>query len=113
MEPYNRFKPIRRYESIDDLNNRERQLLEMLCRGYTPQQVAAKWFRSPKTVAAIAVSLYEKLGIADHDRNSRADLVAWAAQRGYIAFNFPTSPPEQREALAPAANGPAVSPEGA
>lgn len=50
------------------LTLRERQILEMLCKGKTNQQIALDLKISPKTVESYLTKLYRKLEV--HNRSS-------------------------------------------
>ncbi|MBM3134767.1 MAG: response regulator transcription factor [Chloroflexi bacterium] len=63
-------------DSYQRLSPREQEVLKLLARGYTNQQVADQLYLSVKTVETYKARLMEKLGL-----RSRADIVRYALQR--------------------------------
>jgi two-component system response regulator NreC len=61
------------------LSRREREVLELVARGYTNQQVADRLSLSVKTVETHRARLVEKLGL-----RTRADLVRFALETGLL-----------------------------
>ncbi len=66
-------------DPFDSLSEREREVLVMLARGDTYQQIAETLFISPKTVDYHRTNLMRKLGL-----NNRAELTRFAIQRGLL-----------------------------
>lgn len=64
---------------FDSLSEREREVLVMLARGDTYQQIAEALFISPKTVDYHRTNLMRKLGLSN-----RAELTRFAIQRGLL-----------------------------
>ena len=62
------------------LSARERQVLELLARGYTNRQAAERLFLSVKTVETYRARLGEKLGL-----RTRSDLVRFALSLGLLS----------------------------
>lgn len=66
-------------DPFDSLSEREREVLVMLARGETYQQIAEALFISPKTVDYHRTNLMRKLGL-----NNRAELTRFAIERGLL-----------------------------
>lgn len=66
-------------DPFDSLSEREREVLVLLARGDTYQQIAEALFISPKTVDYHRTNLMRKLGL-----NNRAELTRFAIQRGLL-----------------------------
>lgn len=66
-------------DPFDSLSEREREVLVMLARGDTYQQIAEVLFISPKTVDYHRTNLMRKLGL-----RNRAELTRFAIQRGLL-----------------------------
>lgn len=66
-------------DPFDALTDREREVLTLLAKGQTYQQIAETLFISPKTVDFHRANILRKLGLS-----SRADLTRYAVQRGLI-----------------------------
>lgn len=66
-------------DPLDSLSEREREVLIMLARGETYQQIAEALFISPKTVDYHRANLMRKLGL-----NNRAKLTRFAIERGLL-----------------------------
>jgi DNA-binding NarL/FixJ family response regulator len=60
-----------------DLNDKEKEVLKLICKEHTATEIADKIFLSPRTVEGIRSSLLEKIGV----RNS-AGLVVYALKNG-------------------------------
>jgi DNA-binding NarL/FixJ family response regulator len=69
--------------NIENLTDRERDVVRYIARGYTYRQTATALFVSPKTIEAHMSHIFRKLGIA-----SRYELSAQAYRAGWI-------PPQQ------------------
>lgn len=66
-------------ESYDGLSQREREVLQLIAKGYTSQEVAKRLFLSPKTVETYRSRIADKLGI-----RHRAELVKYALRKGLL-----------------------------
>jgi DNA-binding NarL/FixJ family response regulator len=66
-------------DPFDSLSEREREVLVMLARGETYQQIAEKLFISPKTVDYHRTNLMRKLGLSN-----RAELTRFVVERGLL-----------------------------
>lgn len=68
---------------VDDpyerLNDREREILQLIGEGHTNKEIAGLLFISPKTVDNHRTNLMRKLDI-----HSTADLVRWATKKGLV-----------------------------
>jgi len=64
-------------DPYERLNDREREVLQLITEGHTNKQIAELLFISPKTVDNHRTNLMRKLDI-----HSTADLVRWATKRG-------------------------------
>lgn len=66
-------------DAFERLSEREREVLILLARGHTYQQIAEALFISPKTVDYHRTNLMRKLGL-----NNRAELTRFAVERGLL-----------------------------
>jgi two-component system, NarL family, response regulator NreC len=66
-------------DPYERLNDREREVLQLIAEGHTNKQIAEILFISPKTVDNHRTNLMRKLNI-----HSAADLVRWATRRGLV-----------------------------
>jgi Response regulator containing a CheY-like receiver domain and an HTH DNA-binding domain len=64
-------------DPYERLNDREREVLQLITEGHTNKEIAELLFISPKTVDNHRTNLMRKLDI-----HSTADLVRWATKRG-------------------------------
>jgi DNA-binding NarL/FixJ family response regulator len=64
---------------LDELTAREREVLQLIARGYRYKEIAARLHLSVKTVESHVSSVLRKLQLS-----SRAELTRWAAQRRLI-----------------------------
>jgi len=62
---------------LDDLTNREREIVALICRGAGDAEISRQLKVSPHTVRNHVASLYRKLGV-----NRRSAVVIWARERG-------------------------------
>ena len=62
--------------SIQDLTEREEEVLEMLAQGWTNTRIANEMTVSERTVRFHLSNIYDKLGVS-----SRAEAIAWALRR--------------------------------
>lgn len=66
-------------DPYERLNDREREVLQLIAEGHTNKAIADILFISPKTVDNHRTNLMRKLNI-----HSAADLVRWATKRGLV-----------------------------
>ena len=66
-------------DPYDRLNDREREVLQLIAEGHTNREIGDILFISPKTVDNHRTNLMRKLNI-----HSAADLVRWATKRGLV-----------------------------
>jgi DNA-binding NarL/FixJ family response regulator len=66
-------------ESDDELSEREREVLSLLARGYTNQEIASRLFVSVRTVESHRAHILVKLRLS-----TRADLVSYALETGLL-----------------------------
>jgi DNA-binding NarL/FixJ family response regulator len=66
-------------ETDDDLSEREREVLELLARGYTNQEIASRLYVSVRTVESHRAHILNKLRLS-----TRADLVNYALESGLL-----------------------------
>jgi len=64
---------------LEELSEREREVLQLTAEGYSSAEVARKLFLSPKTVDTYRSRLMQKLGL-----NSRPELVRFALDTGVL-----------------------------
>jgi DNA-binding NarL/FixJ family response regulator len=69
-------------DRIEDLSEREKQVLRFLARGYTNQQIADALFLSVKTIETYRARLMEKLQL-----RTRAELVQFAIEKGLLTVD--------------------------
>jgi DNA-binding NarL/FixJ family response regulator len=62
---------------LDDLTDREREILGLICEGMTDAQISAALSLSKNTVRNHVASLYRKLGV-----NRRGAAIIWGRERG-------------------------------
>lgn len=72
---------------LDDLSEREREVLLFVAQGHTNQAIADKLFLSVKTVESYRSRLMSKLGL-----HSRAELMRFALDAGLLSTDAPTPP---------------------
>lgn len=68
-----------RFEKEISLNERETEILKLICKEYTTAEIAEKVFLSQRTVEGIRAGMLEKVGV----RNT-AGLVLYAARAGLV-----------------------------
>src|SRR5262249_7022262 len=83
----------RRHEALDELTDREREVLVEVAAGKSNQDIAAELFISPATARTYVSRLLSKLQARD-----RAQLVAIAYQSGLIALGRGSERLEARHA---------------
>src|SRR6476660_8753580 len=64
---------------LDELTPREREVLQLIARGYLYKEIAARLHLSPKTVESHVSAVLRKLQLS-----SRNELTRWAAERRLI-----------------------------
>jgi len=64
---------------LDDLTERERQILRLIALGYTNQEIAGQLFLSVRTIEAHRRHILDKLRLS-----TRADLVRYALERRIV-----------------------------
>ena len=64
-------------ERIQQLSDRERQVIQLICRGLKNQQIASQLCISESTVRHHLTSVYNKLGVSD-----RLELLVFAHRKG-------------------------------
>ena len=64
---------------LDQLTAREREVLQLIARGYTYKEIAARLHLSPQTVESHVSAVLRKLQLS-----SRHELTRWAAERRLI-----------------------------
>jgi DNA-binding NarL/FixJ family response regulator len=69
--------PVSSAVRLDDLTNREREIVALICRGAGDAEISNELNLSPHTVRNHVASLYKKLGV-----NRRSAVVIWARERG-------------------------------
>jgi DNA-binding CsgD family transcriptional regulator len=74
---------------------RELEVEDLLCRGYSQENIAAIFGRSVNTVSAHALSLYRKRGV----HTQVGLLLAYLERRGIFVFPDDTCPPTSGEYL--------------
>lgn len=62
---------------IEDLTARERQIINLICRGARDKEIGVELGLSPHTVRNHVASLFRKIGV-----NRRSSVVTWARDRG-------------------------------
>jgi two-component system response regulator NreC len=67
-------------DGLARLTRREREVLQLVARGYTNQQIADRLFVSVKTIETHRAHIMQKLEL-----HSRAELVRFALDRGLLA----------------------------
>lgn len=62
---------------VDELTPRERQIIDLICRGSRDKEIGQELGLSPHTVRNHVASLFRKIGV-----NRRSGIVSWARERG-------------------------------
>ena len=62
---------------VQDLTSRERQIIDLICRGARDKEIGLELSLSPHTVRNHVASLFRKIGV-----NRRSSVVTWARERG-------------------------------
>jgi DNA-binding NarL/FixJ family response regulator len=75
-------KGIPRFKKEVELNDKETDVLRLICEEHTNAEIAAKVFLSPRTIEGIRAGLLEKIGV----RNT-AGLVLYAVKHGIVSGN--------------------------
>ena len=66
-------------DPYERLNNREREILQLILEGHTNKTIAETLFISPKTVDNHRTHLMRKLNV-----HSSSELMRWAAKKGLL-----------------------------
>src|SRR3954451_6237664 len=74
-----REESIRKALQVDNLSERETEVVRLIAKGYSNKEIAARLAINAKTVETYKTRSLEKLGL-----RSRADLVRYALQRGWL-----------------------------
>ncbi|MCF7803426.1 MAG: response regulator transcription factor [Candidatus Marinimicrobia bacterium] len=69
------------YDPLDELTEREREVLQLIGEGHTNQQIAEKLFISVKTVETHRTNLSNKLDI-----HNKSELIRYAVKRGIVTI---------------------------
>jgi two-component system, NarL family, response regulator NreC len=69
----------RREAEADPLSDREHEVLRLLARGHTNQEIAQRLYISVRTAETHRSHIMRKLGL-----ESRAELVAYAIEHGFL-----------------------------
>ena len=81
-----KFNLLRREEAcaepsgLDDLSEREREVLGLICRGHNDQEMSRTLGLSRNTIRNHVAALYRKIGV-----NRRGAAIIWARERGITA----------------------------
>jgi DNA-binding NarL/FixJ family response regulator len=75
---------MRKDSALTELNEREREVLELLTRGARNKEIAAQLFLSPKTVEYHLSNLFAKLGVSN-----RTEAVRMALEQGLVVPSNP------------------------
>lgn len=65
----------------DQLSIRECDVLNLVCTGFTSQEISEKLFISPKTVEVHRTNIFQKAGV-----HNVAELIIWAVKNNYFAI---------------------------
>ena len=79
LDAFGRGHAAARDDELDHLTAREREVLQLIARGYRYKEIAARLHLSPKTVETHVSAVLRKLQLS-----SRHELTRWAAQRRLI-----------------------------
>jgi DNA-binding NarL/FixJ family response regulator len=79
LDAFGRGQATARDDELDHLTAREREVLQLIARGYRYKEIAARLHLSPKTVETHVSAVLRKLQLS-----SRHELTHWAAQRRLI-----------------------------
>jgi DNA-binding NarL/FixJ family response regulator len=78
LETFSAFPTAEVDADIDTLTSKEREVLQLIARGYTYKETAERLFVSPKTIESHVSSVLRKLRLTN-----RHELTRWAVERGY------------------------------
>jgi len=81
IEDYQHGEVPRRHDALEQLTDRERDVLKLIAEGYTGREIAEILIISPKTVEGHRTRITAKLGL-----RSRVEIVKFALRRGIITF---------------------------
>jgi DNA-binding NarL/FixJ family response regulator len=76
LDAFSGHLPVASDPELDQLTNREQEVMRLIARGYTYREVAAQLFLSVKTVETHVSAVLRKLQLSN-----RHELTAWAADR--------------------------------
>lgn len=62
---------------MTQLSNYEKNLIQLICKGYSSRQIGQIIHKSPRTVEGYRNNLYEKLGL-----KNKTELIAYALKNG-------------------------------
>ena len=79
LDAFHDGEPPQRDQELDHLTAREREVLQLIARGYRSKEIAARLHLSVKTVESHVSAVLRKLQLS-----SRHELTRWAAQRRLI-----------------------------
>ena len=79
LDAFGRGQATAHDDELDDLTAREREVLQLIARGYRYKEIAARLHLSPKTVETHVSAVLRKLQLS-----SRHELTRWAAQRRLV-----------------------------
>lgn len=69
-------------ERFDELSLREREVLQLIAKGFTNQEIAQRLFISPHTVKNHVSRIYQKIGMDD-----RTKVALWAVRAGLVSLD--------------------------
>ncbi|MBO8142106.1 MAG: response regulator transcription factor [Firmicutes bacterium] len=69
-------------ERFQDLSGRERDVLRLMTKGFSNQEIGQRLFISPHTVKNHVSRIYQKLGLDD-----RTKVVVWAVRLGIVSLD--------------------------
>lgn len=69
-------------ERLDELSMREKDVLQLIAKGYTNHEIAQRLFISPHTVKNHVSRIYQKIGIDD-----RTKVALWAVRAGVVSLD--------------------------
>lgn len=69
-------------ERFDELSAREKDVLQLIAKGLTNQEIAQRLFISPHTVKNHVSHIYQKIGMDD-----RTKVALWAVRAGIVSLD--------------------------
>jgi len=76
------FRALGRTDVIDEITEREKKILELVARGATNKEIAARFFLSEQTIKNTLSIIYQKLHV-----NNRTEAVTVALRKGIISMS--------------------------